>query len=60
MITGNINMDIIFGVLFLFILNNIVLVFVLFKKLSQKRKSQNVLDELFAGESVEELLYQVL
>ncbi|NLN04488.1 MAG: DUF4446 family protein [Clostridiaceae bacterium] len=60
MITGNINMDIIFGVLFLFILINTILVIVLFKKLSQIRKSQKVLNELFSGESVEELLYKVL
>ena len=55
MITGNINMDIIFGVLFLFILINTILVIVLFKKLSQIRKSQKVLNELFSGDSVEEL-----
>lgn len=60
MITGNINMDIIFGVLFLLILINTILVVALFKKLSHIRKSQKVLNELFSGESVEELLYKVL
>lgn len=60
MIFENINMDIIFGVLLLLIFINTVLVIVLFNKISKIRKSQKVLNELFSGESVEELLYKVL
>ena len=60
MIFGNINVDIIFAVIILLILVNSILVIILFQKLSKIRKSQKVLNELFSGESVEELLYKVL